>query len=206
MNNSNIYSEDAVAFALYKQCIAGNSQVFFKFHHNSSFRVDRDWYYYCAPEVDLIEVRNDGIVVAYELKGSRRHKSGVPDFPNVFDAMGQAVAYLDLPGVHNKEGQSLFVGGGFDFVYVVCARQTPDLDERETRCLSIVPIGAMLALPDGRLLTLKEAPPNPLRNLQTKEHFFRNLNTLEKHTIESKIFRRIESAGQRWFADRRSLV
>jgi hypothetical protein len=206
MNNSNIYSEDVVAFALYKQCIARNSQVFFKFHHNLSFRGDRQWYYYCSPEVDVIEARNDGITVGYELKGSRKHKSGVPDFPDVFDAMGQALAYLDLPGVHDKSGRSRFVGGVFDFVNVVCARQTPDLDERETRGLSIVPIGAMLALPDGRLLTLKEAPPNPFLNLQAKEHFQQNLNTLEKHTIRSKIFRRIESAGERWFADGRSLV
>jgi hypothetical protein len=195
-----VYSEDAVAFALYKQCIAGNSQMFFKFHHNLSFRVDREWYYYCSPEVDVIEVRNDGSIVGYELKGSRKHKSGLPDFPDVFEAMGQALAYLDLPGVHEKSGRSLFVGGIFDFVNVVCARPTPDLDAREMRCLSIVPIGAMLALPDGQVLTLKEAPPNPFRNLQAKEHFLRNLNTLEKHTTRSKIFRRIESAGESWFA------
>ncbi len=153
MNNTNIYSEDIVAFALYRQCIARDSQVFFKFHHNLSFRGDRQWYYYCSPEVDVIEARNDGITVGYELKGSRKHKSGALDFPDVFDAMGQAMAYLDLPGVHEKSGRSLFVGGVFDFVNVVCARQTPDLDERETRGLSIVPIGAMLALPYGRLLT-----------------------------------------------------
>jgi hypothetical protein len=206
MNNSNIYSEDAVAFALYKQCIARNSQVFFKFHHNLNLRAARGWYYYCSPEVDVIEARIDGIIVAYELKGSRKHKSGVPDFPDVFDAMGQALAYLDLPGVHEKSGRSLFVGGVFDFVNVVCARPTPDLDERETRGLSIVPIGAMLALPDGRLLKLKEAPPNPFLNLQAKEHFLQNLNTLEKHTVRSKIFRRIQSAGELWFADGRSLV
>jgi hypothetical protein len=203
---NNIYSEDAVAFALYKQCIARNSQVFFKFHHNLNLRIDREWYYYCSPEVDVIEVRNDGITVAYELKGSRKHKSGVPDFPDVFDAMGQALAYLDLPGVHEKSGRSLFVGGTFDFVNVVCARQTPDFDEREIRAMSMVPIGAMLALPDGQFLTLKEAPPNPFLNLHAKEHFLQNLNTLEKHTIRSKIFRRIESAGERWFADARSLV
>ena len=200
MNNSDIYSEDAVAFALYRQCIAGSSQVFFKFHHNLSFRVDREWYYYCSPEVDVIEVRKDGIIVAYELKGSRIHKSGLPDFPDVFDAMGQALAYLDLPGVHEKSGRSLFVGGIFDFVNVVCARHTPDLDARETRCLSIVPIGAMLALPDGRLVTSKEAPRNPSQNRQAKEHFLQNLNTLEKHTIRGRIFQRIESAGERWFA------
>jgi len=57
----------------------------------------------------------------------------------------------------------------------------------------------MLALPDGKFVTIKEAPPNPIQSLEAKEHFLQNLETLEKHTTSSRIFHRIEAAGEQWF-------
>lgn len=73
-----LFTEDAVAYALYQRCVARRSRVFLKLGNN--FSIDRAWYYSCAPDVDLFEVRADGHVVAYELKGSRR-KKGQPEFP-----------------------------------------------------------------------------------------------------------------------------
>ncbi|MBF6570967.1 MAG: hypothetical protein IVW54_19045 [Candidatus Binataceae bacterium] len=197
--NVRLFNEDAVAYALHGKCVASDSQVFLQFHHNLKIaRSDRGWYYWCAPELDLIEVRPDGRVVGYELKGARQHKSGLPDFPAMYDGIGQAVAYLDLPTI--CEGQRrLFEGGVFDGVYLVCARERAKIDESERRVLGVVPIGGMLALPDGQFETVKEAPQNPIQNVGAKKHFLQNLDSLEKHGNSGRIFRRIKERGEAYF-------
>jgi hypothetical protein len=158
----NLYSEDAVAYSLHTNRLADGSRFLFKVHHNMRMRVERTWYYWCAPEIDVIEVKSD------------------------------------LPGVFEADARK-FAGGVFDSVYLVCAREQPSIDESEKRILAGLPIGAMLALPDGKIVTVKEAPPNPIQSLEAKEHFLQNLDALEKHTTSSRIFRRIEAAGNRWF-------
>jgi hypothetical protein len=194
----NLYSEDAVAYSLHTNRLADGSRFLFKVHHNMRMRVERTWYYWCAPEIDVIEVKSDRRVIGYELKGARRYRAGQTDYPAIYDAIGQAVAYLDLPGVFEADARK-FAGGVFDSVYLVCAREQPSIDESEKRILAGLPIGAMLALPDGKIVTVKEAPPNPIQSLEAKEHFLQNLDALEKHTTSSRIFRRIEAAGNRWF-------
>src|ERR1700676_1878473 len=92
-NEPTIFTENSVAYALQKHCADGG-RLFFKFHHNMSVRGGRTWYYYCAPDVDVIEVGSLGQLIAYELKGVRRHRSGA-DYPAFYDAIGQAIAYLD---------------------------------------------------------------------------------------------------------------
>lgn len=191
-----IFTENTVAYSLHKYCDA-RSKLFFKFHHNMRMHQDRTWFYYCAPEVDVIEVRSDGQLVAYELKGVRQHRSGA-DYPAFYDAIGQAIAYLDLPWIY-KDDQRMFDGGAFDSVYIVCARETSKVDDSETRILANVPIGGMIALPNGQLFTVKEAPRNPIQNARAKEHFLQNLSSLNKHTTDSRIYRSIAEAGDRWF-------
>jgi hypothetical protein len=195
--DARVFTEDAVAYALYQQCAAKGSKVFLKFGNN--FQIDRSWSYWCAPDVDVIEVRADGRVVAYELKGARQHKSGQPDFPAIYDGIGQAVAYLDLPRIY--EGQRrVFQGGVFDCAYMVWARGKAEIDEGERRILGVVPIGGIFALPDGQFETVKEAPQNPIQSTEAKGHFLRNLASLEKHSVSSKIFRGINSRGETYFA------
>jgi hypothetical protein len=80
-NQSIIFTENSVAYALRKHRADSSGQLFFKFHHNLSSRGGRTWYYYCAPEVDVIEVGNQGQLIAYELKGVRRHRSGTDYLP-----------------------------------------------------------------------------------------------------------------------------
>jgi hypothetical protein len=193
--SSAIFSENAVAYSLRQHC-AAESKLFFKFHHNMGGRRDRAWYYYCAPEVDVIEVRIDGRLIAYELKGARKHKCGA-DYPAFYNAIGQSIAYLDLPWIYEGDHRK-FEGGAFDAVYAVCARETSKMDDSETRILSILPIGGMVVLPDGHVFTVKEAPKNPIQNTRAKEHFLNNLDSLNKHTTESRIFRAIDDAGNKW--------
>lgn len=191
-----LFSEDTVAYALYEQCVTRGSKVFLKFGHN--LQIDRSWYYWCAPDIDVIEVRTDGNVVGYELKGARRHKSGQADFPSIYDGIGQAVAYLDLPRICEGE-RRLFEGGVFDQVYVVYARQTGKLDEGESRTLGLVPIGGIFAIPDGRFEIAKAAPPNPIQCIAAKEHFLRNLDSLKRHDSSGRIFRTVKKQGDAYF-------
>jgi hypothetical protein len=195
-----VFSEDAVAYSFFKQ-FGADGKLFFKFHHNLSPRSGRNWSYFCSPEIDVIQVRNDGQLIAYELKGARQHKGGTADYLAFYDAIGQAVGYLDLPRAY-ENNQRVFRGGAFDLVYIVCARGTSEVDEGERRVLGTVPVGAMLALPDGRFITVKDAPRNPIQDPSAKAHFLENLNTLSKHTTVSRIFQRIDGVGQHWFASR----
>jgi len=77
--------------------------------------------------------------------------------------------------------------------------KSDEIDSGERKLFEFVPIGLMLALPDGRFATIKEAPKNPNQNPNAKAHFLRNLDTLENHEIRSRIFRGIKQAGERWF-------
>ncbi|MDP2752781.1 MAG: hypothetical protein Q8P40_00065 [Nitrospirota bacterium] len=93
-----IFSEDVLSYCLYKNCINNESRVFLKFLHNIDIKTKRIWSYWCAPEVDLIEVMKNNTITGYELKGARLRK-GTEDFPAFYDGIGQAVAYLDLPKI-----------------------------------------------------------------------------------------------------------
>lgn len=70
----NIFNEDAVCYAFYKNYIAQDSEIFFKFLHNMSFKNPKGWDYWCVPEVDIIEIKKDKTIIAYELKGARKYK------------------------------------------------------------------------------------------------------------------------------------
>lgn len=195
-----IFNEDAVCYAFYKNYIAQDSEVFFKFLHNMSFKTPKGWDYWCAPEIDVIEVKNDKTIIAYELKGARKYKDNSEDknWPGFYDGLGQALAYLGLPKiVENSKFKP--VGGAFDFVYLVHARPEAKFEEYEQKIFGLLPIGFIIALPDGKFVKVHDAKPNPLRDEEMRRHFLDNLHTLEKHSINSKIFGRIKHQGGMYF-------
>lgn len=197
-----IFNEDAVCHAFYKNYIAKDSETFFKFLHNMSFKTPKGWDYWCAPEVDVIEVKKDKTIIAYELKGARKYKdnSTNKNWPGFYDGLGQALAYLDLPKiVENSKFRPM--GGAFDFVYLVHARPEAKFEEYERKIFDLLPIGFIIALPDGKFVKVHEAQPNPLRDEETRRHFLDNLHTLEKHSVSSKIFRKINQKGEAYFSD-----
>ena len=201
MNSENkIFNEDAVCYALYKNYIAQDSEVFFKFLHNMSPKTPKGWDYWCTPEVDVIEVKNDKTIIAYELKGAQKHKGTEINWPGFYDGLGQALAYLDLPKiVKNSKFKSM--GGAFDFVYLVHARPDERFEEYDLKILNLTPIGFITVLPNGHCIKVRDAQPNPLRDEETKRHFLSNLGTLEKHSIESRIFRGIKQKGETYFQE-----
>jgi len=198
----NIFNEDAVCYALYKSYIAQDSEVFFKFLHNISSKNPRGWDYWCAPEVDMIEVKKDKTIIAYELKGARKYKDNSTDqnWPGFYDGLGQALAYLDLPKVW-QNGKFKTGGGVFDFVYLVHARPGESFEEYDLKILDLTPIGFITVLPDGKCIKIRSAQLNPLRDEGTKRHFLDNIETLEKHSIESRIFRGIKQKGETYFQE-----
>lgn len=195
-----IFNEDAVCYAFYKNYITQDSEVFFKFFHNMAFKIPRGWDYWCAPEIDVIEVKKDKTIIAYELKGARKYKDNSEDknWPGFYDGLGQAIAYLDLPKIaENSKFRS--TGGAFDLVYLVHARPTATFEEYERKIFNLLPIGFIIALPDGKFEKVHDAKENPLRDEETKRHFLNNLHTLDKHSIDSKIFRKINQRGEAYF-------
>lgn len=193
-----IFNEDAVCFAFYKNYIAKDSEVFFKFLHNMSPKIPKGWDYWCAPEIDMIEVKNDKTIIAYELKGAQRYKGTEINWPGFYDGLGQALAYLDLPKiVENSKFRP--TGGAFDFVYLVHARPTVTFEEYERKIFNLLSIGFIIVLPDEKVIKVHDAKPNPLLDEETKIHFLDNLHTLEKHSINNKIFRKIKQKGEEYF-------
>src|SRR5260370_29948810 len=155
-----IFTEDAVAYSLFKHRLDSNSRLFFKFNHNMSIRRRRPWFYYCAPDVDVIEVTPDHTVIAYELKGSRMRRTVLVDFPAIHDPIGQAVAYLDLPRIYQGE-RRLFLGGGFDHVYAVCAKNPDAVDFGERKLYQFVSSRLQAPPPDGPFPSPQKNPEEP---------------------------------------------
>jgi len=202
-----IFSEDIITYALYKNYISKESKVFFKVFQNIDIKTGRDWNYWCAPEVDIIEVKKDGIINAYELKGVRKYKKTEETWPAFYDGVGQALAYLNLPYVSDSKAPEgsierfdKFKGGAFDFVYLVYPRdKIENFPEYEKRIFNLLPIGVIFAIPDGKFGVVKKASRNPLQNEEAKKHFLNNLDTLEKFSLNSRIFRKIKEKGERYF-------
>ncbi|MCX6813508.1 MAG: hypothetical protein NTV77_03485 [Candidatus Azambacteria bacterium] len=195
-----LFSEDAITYSLYKNHISSDSEVFFKLAHNINVKAPRGWDYWCAPEVDVIEVKKDNTIIAYELKGVRRHKKTEENWPAFYDGIGQAVAYLNLLWIYESAAKKRrYTGGVFDFVYLVYPRDKAEFPEHEREVLDLLPIGILIALPDGKFFKAKEAPQNPLLNQGAKKHFLENVDTIEKHSVRGKIFRKVERAGKLFF-------
>jgi hypothetical protein len=139
-----LLTEDEITWDLYLDRKAKGSKLFFKVKHNVS--TVRDWSYVCAPDVDLLEVRVDNTLIAYEIKGQRKGRKGEVGWPALHDGLGQALAYLLLPVVYSSSRKmALFDGGAFDYVYLVNARPETEVRESAARVLQLTPLGYITA-------------------------------------------------------------
>jgi len=199
--NQKIFNEDIIAYALWKFYIPQESKVFFKVFHNMSIKRGRNWNYWFAPEVDVIEITKNNEIIAYEIKGARKRKNNI-ELPSFYEGIGQSLAYLNLPYMNEEQPKIFdkFSGGVFDFVYLVLARYKIEFKEYEKRIFNLLPIGLIFALPDGRFERVKDASRNPIQSKEAKRHFLNNLETLKKFSINSKIFRKIKERGQKLFS------
>jgi hypothetical protein len=202
MKGKSKFNENVITYALYKNYISKESKVFFKVSHN--FKQERNWSYWCAPEVDVIEVKKDDLIIAYEIKGIRKGRGNAPEWPAFYDGIGQALAYLNLPYIGEESSTSFdrFGGGAFDFVYLVYPRdKIENFPAYEKRIFNLLPIGVILVTPEGRFEKVKEAFQNPLQSREAKKHFLENLDTLEKFSVNSRVFKNIREEGEKYFSN-----
>lgn len=108
-------TEDAV-FILMRQILRRNNGIVLKVVRGSK-NVGGNRYFNFSPDIDLLEVRKNGIIVGYELKGCRKTKSG-HNPPPYYAGIDEALAYLINP-VGSPMSQSTFAGSIFDYVYLV---------------------------------------------------------------------------------------
>ncbi len=108
-------TEDAVFLCMYHILRRNNgSQIFQKVR--ASKDVGGYTYFNFSPDIDLLEVRNSGTVVGYELKGYRRSK-GEMQPPSHYEGIEQALAILKNPV--SSPFSSSFIGSVFDYSYIV---------------------------------------------------------------------------------------
>lgn len=160
--------------------IPATSKVFRKFSHN--LNLDREWNYYTGTDMDVVEITADDTIIGYELKGYRKYK-GNPEPPGLYEGLDQALNYLNLPYVFNKNNETLFNGGVPDYVYLIHTRQNAEFQDYERRVFSVTPIGFIIATLDNKFHKVHEAKQNPIQSKETKEHFLSNLNSLGKFLI-----------------------
>ena len=211
-------TEDIVLYFLSQLAAQRRSRLFFKVTHNLS--EDRPWHFWCAPDLDLLEVLPDDTVIAYEVKGQRKRKQGL-EWPAVFEGLDQALAYLDLPLVTDDvRNVRMFDGGAVDFVYLVHASAGRDvLDVRKRRIIALTPIGFLAAFPDRgqgightsdmpgraapqheRLVEIVVPKPNPLHDPGAEAFLLEHLSSLKAFGEKGRSYRlRVEKAGHAFF-------
>lgn len=189
-------TEDVVLYFLYLQAKSRGSETFFKVKHNLS--LNRDWCFWCSPDMDLLEITDKKEIIGYEAKGQRKRK-GEGEWPPGYTGLDEAMWYLKLPDImKTKEGVSkrLFQGGVLDKVYLVHACLDPNqVNETDLMILSLTPVGYICVKPSGEILELLPAKQNPLQNEEAKRFFLQNLHSLEAFGEGKKTFRQIEIKG-----------
>lgn len=201
-------TENLLLFVVSQAARQRGSRVFFKVFHNLS--PGRGWHFWSAPDMDLVEVRTDNTIVAYEVKGQRKGKNGY-NWPAWHDGLDQALAYLTLPKVTNETGQQRMFGGGVpDFVYLVHPLPFQgSVDPLDLRVISLTPIGFIGVLPFSidrnhknsslalgevfaseldKIIEVAPAKRNPLQDARAKTFFLENLGSLESFGEGSRIF------------------
>ncbi len=189
-----ILSENVTLYLLYRYLKPQGSKFFFKLKHNIS--TEREWCYAFGPDVDLLEVKRDSTIVAYEVKGQQKNRP----WPAEYEGLDQAMAYLQLPLILTN-GKRLYEGGVIDKVYVVhCAPRANVFSETWLRIVSITPIGCIIVTGKGAVFNILEAKPNPVLNKEAKQHFLQNLNTLKPFNEDSRTFRSIKRQAEEYLA------
>lgn len=197
------FSEKVITYALWKKCVEKGSEVFIRFSHNLTVKQGRDWDYWTGTDIDLLEITKERTIIGYEIKGMKKNK-GRYEPPRLYEGLDQAMGYLNLPFVIQKANSKLrFEGGVLDSVYLVHARNEAEVPEYERRIFDLVPIGLIIATPDGKLEIVEKASKNPVQSKEAKQHFLNNLDSLVKFSSKSKIFKKIQAEGKSYFKESR---
>ena len=167
-------TEDAV-FLLLATVLKRNNQSTILKCVRGSKNVGGYRYFYFSPDIDLLEIRKNGIIVGYELKGYRKSgRSQNP--PSLYEGLDEALFYLINP-VGTPLTESTFAGSIFDYVYLAY----PQLGAY--RCMESVanlinlctPLGLIHVDYDGTKEIVKPKK-NPFVKEDMKQLFLKNLD------------------------------
>ena len=169
-------TEDATFLFLYHVLRRNNNSRIFQ-----KVRASKDTggyrYFSFSPDIDLLEVRPNGKVVGYELKGYL--KSGrYWNPPSYYEGIDQALAMLKNP-IRSPVSDS-FAGSVFDEVYIVHPEGS-DIEELTDLLQLCTPLGLVVVNHQGTKEIVKPRP-NPFLSQDMKEHFLARLETLETYT------------------------
>ena len=168
-------TEDAVFLAMYQVLRRNNNSQIFR-NVRTSKDVGGYRYFSFSPDIDLLEVRRNGMVVAYELKGYRRSGKTMKA-PSFYEGIDQALATLKNP-VSSPLSES-FAGSVFDLCYLVHpdGSQVEILADLLQLC---TPLG--LAVVDHRgIREVVKPKTNPFLDQGMKTHFMSRIDTLESY-------------------------
>ncbi len=179
------FTEDAVMLAMWNTRRQRGSRCFAKVRQSSNTgalgkrrqEVTDYTYFTFSPDIDLLEVRQSGEVVGFELKGwGKAGRTTKP--PMYYDGVDQALAYLVNP-ISSPVSQG-FAGSIFDYVYLVHPPQT-GVDRLTGVLERLTPLGLAVAGPGG-VTELVKPRPNPYLNSAVKALFLQSLDALSAYT------------------------
>ena len=169
-------TEDATFLFLYHVLRRNNNSHIFQ-----KVRASKDTggyrYFSFSPDIDLLEVRPNGKVVGYELKGYLKSgRSWNP--PSYYAGIDQALAMLKNP-IRSPVSDS-FAGSVFDEVYIVHPEGS-NIERLADLLQLCTPLGLVVVNHRGTKEIVKPKP-NPFLSQDMKDHFLARLETLETYT------------------------
>ncbi len=137
-------------------------------------------YFGFSPDIDLLEVRRDSSVVAYELKGVQGAQKSV----TYYEGLGQALSYLVNPVSSPLSHTAPSTASVFDYVYLV----HPDQEYADTVVRdafvklvhNFTPVG-LIYLDHDRWKEIVPAKPNPFLNKDLQALFLQHLGAFETY-------------------------
>ena len=169
-------TEDAVFLSMYHILRRNNQSEIFQ-----KVRISKDAggyrYFKFSPDVDLLEVRPNGKVVGYELKGFSKSGRSMRA-PSYYEGIDQALAMLKNP-VSSPLSDS-FAGSIFDLVYLV--HPTGSGIEQLADVLELCTLIGLVVVSHQGTKEVVKPKPNPFLSEDMKAYFLARLDTLESYT------------------------
>ncbi len=168
-------TEDAVFLGLRNILLRKNqSEIFQKVRASKNVGAYRNFRF--SPDIDMLEVRNNGTVVGYELKGYRKARREMRP-PMYYEGVDQALAMLKNPVGAPLSGS--FAGSVFDYIYLVHPEGS-DINQLGDLLQMCTPLGLIVMNHNGTREVVKPKP-NPFLNKELKSLFISRLDTLDAY-------------------------
>lgn len=176
-------TEDAVfVMTLFMLQQRGQTKHIFKAVRQSKDIGGSDYFIF-APDIDLLEVRNDGSVVGYELKGIQKAKRTTKDVM-FYQGLDQALSYLANPMYSPISDKVPPEASIFDYVYLVQPSPDPTGEVHRGAFARLVdsctPVG-LVYVSHNRWQEAVRPKPNPHVNQELKSLFLHHLGAFTQY-------------------------